>query len=136
MAVIELAKPGQEAVTYELIVSAGNSAGTLNSIIATQLTYPTNSAACTSESCDSGTVDVTSRSNYFDSDGPSKWTNYTFVVLAINLVSVFIFTQFLPTQKQQCHEWKLQGEAKGEQKLTGFLSITLASIVIIYVSSL
>lgn len=134
MAVIELAKPGQEAITYELIVSAGNSAGTLNSIIATQLTYPTNSAACKADSCDSGTVDVTSESSYFDSDGPRKWTNYTFIVLAINIVSVVIFTQFLPTQKKQCHEWKREGEEKGEQRITGYLSVTLASIVILYVN--
>ena len=39
MAVIELAKPGQEAITYELIVSVANSALTVTVVLATQLTY-------------------------------------------------------------------------------------------------
>lgn len=40
MAVIELAKPGQEATTYELIVTVGNSAILLNGILSTQLLTP------------------------------------------------------------------------------------------------
>ena len=37
MAVIELAKPGQEAITYELIVSVANAALTVTVVLATQL---------------------------------------------------------------------------------------------------
>ena len=37
MAVIELAKPGQEAITYELIVSVANAALTVTVVLATQV---------------------------------------------------------------------------------------------------
>ena len=46
MAVIELAKPGLEATTYELIITIGNSAMFLNTIIATQMLYPMKTTAC------------------------------------------------------------------------------------------
>jgi hypothetical protein len=42
MAVIELAKPGQEATTYELIITVANSASLLNGILSTQLLTPMN----------------------------------------------------------------------------------------------
>lgn len=132
MAVIELAKPGQEAITYELIISAANSAGTLNLIVGTQLLNPFGANGCTTDSCPSDTVDCSDRSSYFSSDGPRKWSTYTYVVLGINLLSVIFFTQFLPSQKKQCHEWREEGINNGTQKLTGYLSVTLASVVILY----
>ena len=47
MAVIELAKPGQEAITYELIVSVANAALTVTVVLATQLLTPFDSVTCT-----------------------------------------------------------------------------------------
>lgn len=46
MAVIELATPGQEAITYELVISTGNAAGTVNGIISTQLLTPFDAIGC------------------------------------------------------------------------------------------
>ena len=46
MAVIELAKPGQEAITYELIVSVANAALTVTVVLATQLLSPFDSVTC------------------------------------------------------------------------------------------
>ena len=40
MAVIELAKPGLEATTYELIITVGNAALLVNGILSTQLLTP------------------------------------------------------------------------------------------------
>jgi hypothetical protein len=104
MAVIELAKPGQEAITYELIISAGNSAGTLNLIVGTQLLNLFGANACVSgSSCPSNTVDCSDKDTYLAGDGPNKWSTYTYTVLIINILSVVIFTQFLPSQKKQCN---------------------------------
>ena len=61
MAVIELAKPGQEAITYELIVSVANAALTVTVVLATQLLAPFHSVTC---DC---AVDATS------SQGPKYW---------------------------------------------------------------
>ena len=61
MAVIELAKPGQEAITYELIVSVANAALTVTVVLATQLLAPFQSVTC---DC---AVDATS------SQGPKYW---------------------------------------------------------------
>lgn len=49
MAVIELAKPGQEAITYELIVSVANAALTVTVVLATQLLAPFHSVTCDCE---------------------------------------------------------------------------------------
>ena len=46
MAVIELAKPGQEAITYELIVSVANAGLTVTVVLATQLLTPFNAVTC------------------------------------------------------------------------------------------
>ena len=87
MAVIELAKPGEseilsliqqtnlsfyelfslhyggmEATTYELIVTVGNAAITLNGVICTQLLYPFKASGCTDDDCPSDTVQVCSTS--------------------------------------------------------------------------
>ena len=69
MAVIELARPGQEATTYELIVTVGNAASVVNGIISTQLLTPMHSVGCDDDSgqCSSDTVVVTSKSSYENS---------------------------------------------------------------------
>jgi hypothetical protein len=114
MAVIELAKKGQEATTYELIISTANSAGMVNGILSTQLLTPLHATVCQDESgtCTQGaSVDLYSRTTYYDTDGPKKFLIYSLVIYAINLVGIFIFTPFLPRQKDQCAEWRDQDYA-------------------------
>lgn len=132
MAVIELAKPGQESTTYELIVSAANAGSTLNTIIATQFLQFTNAAACDTQPCPDNTVDLTDHDTYESSNGPRKFQNYTFLILAINLVGMLIFTPFLPKQKEQCHEWRIRGEKSGHSRMIGYASLILATATISY----
>ena len=77
MAVIELAKPGQESTTYELIVSVGNAAITFGGIISTQLLGSTHAIGCTSPPCAPNTVNLKSIETYDDSNGPQRFTYYT-----------------------------------------------------------
>ena len=106
MAVIELAKPGQEATTYEIVVSVANAAGTLNTIVATQLLEAVDSAVCNNKDyCPPGTV---------------------------NLIGMVLFTKFLPKQKAQCHEWRKKGEDAGNSFLYGVASTAIAVLCITY----
>ena len=110
MAVIELAKKGQEATTYELIISTANSAGTISSIISTQLLSPMHANTCSNPSgtCPHDEVNTSSAYNYFKTDGPNKFMAYTLLIFVINLCGIAVFTGFLPRQKDQCEEWKNQ----------------------------
>ena len=111
MAVIELAKKGQEATTYELIISTANSAGMINGILSTQLLTPLHANVCSAASgvCPSGAgVNLYSKYTYFSTDGPSKFTRYALLVFFINVVGIVIFTPFLPRQKDQCAVWRDQ----------------------------
>lgn len=134
MAVIELALPGQEATTYELIVTTGNAALTLNGVIGTQLLTPMKATSCEDDdsSCatSSDSVDVTTTETYTDSDGPYRFTCYTLVLVSISIVASFIFTRFLPASKEECQEWKEKGEALGTSRTRGRLAIFLSLIVI------
>lgn len=140
MAVIELARPGQEAITYELIISVANSASQLSTIIATQLLTPMGATTCSSnyvddDSCEAHQVNLNDQDTYKDTNGPTKFTNYQLVILSLNIVSMFIFTQFLPRQKHECQEWKLLGE-KGEFYFTprsvGQISAVIAVLILLY----
>jgi hypothetical protein len=105
MAVIELAQPGQEAITYELIVSVANAALTVTVVLATQLLTPFDSVTCRAGgadddgTCASNQVNVESIDAYNDSDGPARFTRYSLVCLGIGLVSLVAFTPFLPRTK-------------------------------------
>ena len=139
MALIELAKPGQEATTYELIATVSNSALLVNGIVSTQLLSLFRGVACNEddspEGCSSSTVDTTNSTTFKDSDGPWRFTQYTIALQVISVIAVFVFTQFLPRSKQMCHDWKKQGEELGTSELRG--KITLAMVVItVLVSSI
>jgi len=118
MAVIELAKRGQEAITYELIISVANSASTGMTILATQLLAPMKAVTCTQSTVDDATagacpadgVNVFSLQTFQDTNGPEKFTNYSILVLVISLAGLVFFTRFLPRQKYECQEWKMLGE--------------------------
>ena len=132
MAVIELAKPGQEATTYELIVTVGNAAATVNGIISTQLLTPMNSVGCDDDygNCPSNTVVVTSKSSFDSSDGPSRFTNYTLLLTGVSIGATLLFTPFLPSSKDECHEWKLIGEEMGSSTTRGYITLAMAVITV------
>lgn len=131
MAVIEVATPGLEATSYELLVTVGNACTTVNGIISTQMLTPLNSAGCEDDTgnCASDTVVVTSKSSFQSSDGPSRFTNYTLVLTSISLTACFIFTRFLPASKEECHLWRLEGERSGESKTRGRIALLIAFVV-------
>lgn len=137
MAVIELAKPGQEATTYELLVTVGNSAILLNGIISTQLLTAFQGVACGSDddtaTCSSDTVDTSSPQAFKDSDGPARFTRYNLVLNSISIAAVCCFVWFLPRNKDECHEWKEEGERLGTSETRG--RVTLAMVVIVMVVS-
>lgn len=132
MAVIEVAKPGQEATTYELIVTVGNAALLVNGIVSTQLLSAFHGAACDDDDnpggCGHNTVDTSSPDTFKDSGGPWRYTQYTMVLQSISIVSVLMFARFLPRSKQMCHDWKLEGEKLGTSDFRG--KVTLAMVLI------
>jgi hypothetical protein len=113
MAVIELAQPGQETITYELIVSVANAALTVNVVLATQLLEPFDSVTCRAGGADDGgtcasnQVNVESIGAYNDSDGQARFTKYSLVCLGIGLVSLVAFTPFLPRTKVATYQGRL-----------------------------
>lgn len=127
---IELAKPGQEATTYELIVTAGNAALTVNGIISTQLLTPMDSVGCDDDygNCPSNTVVITSKESFDNSDGPNRFTNYTLVLTAVAVTATLVFTPFLPASKEECYEWKKIGEQRGASERRGYFTLALAII--------
>jgi hypothetical protein len=127
MSVIELAKPGQEATTYELVITVANAASTLSTVFATQLTTPLKVVACTEQPCPSDQVDVSGSQEAFnDSNGPDRYTSYLLVLLSISVVCTIIFTPFLPKDKAECHEWRKQGIEKGNSFTYGIISLIIA----------
>jgi hypothetical protein len=125
---------------YELIVSVANAALNINTILATQFLQFTNAAACNtddadddgSNNCPNDTVDINGVNGYLASGGPTKFANYTYMLLGINIASTLIFTMFLPKQKEECHEWRKKGEAMGQSRVVGYISVFMATSVIAY----
>lgn len=132
LSVIELSKSGLEATTYELIITVCNAATAVSGIIATQLLTPLNAAGCTDDNCPTDTVDINSNSGFDESNGPIRYTRYCLILIGVSIVCCLLFTQFLPKNKAQCHEWKLQGEKAGASKMIGVVSLSLAVITIGY----
>jgi hypothetical protein len=132
MAVIEMAKTGQEAITYETVVSVANAGALLSTVVGTQFLEPVHAQACNQEPCPANSVDVSSLSAYLASDGPNRYVHYTVVVLVVNLVSLAIATSFLPRQRDQCHEWRIQGESTGNSRKIGYASICLSVCMVGY----
>ena len=130
MAVIELALPGQEATTLEFIVTVGNAALTVNGIISTQLLTPLNAVGCDDDNCPSDTVDVSNKTTYDNSNGPSRFTNYTLVLCAIAITATMVFTPFLPASKEECYEWKKKGEEVGSSKNRAYGILFMSFITI------
>ncbi len=122
---------------YELLISTANSAQTINTIVGTQLLQSMQASACVesntnSTACGPNYVDVDGVSNYLATNGPTKFSNYTYLIIAINLAGTLVFTQFLPQQKEQCHEWRREGEKRGASVWVGVGSAVVAVSVIGY----
>lgn len=134
MAVIELAQPGLEATTYELIVTVGNSAQFFNGIVSTQLLTPLKASSCNDglDACPSNTVVTSSTETYEASDGPNRFTQYTLVITMIGLASCCLFTPFLPASQEQCKAWRKKGDLMGASVLRGKIALTLSAITILY----
>ena len=133
MSVIELSKPGQEATTYELLITVANAALTFSGIVATQLLFPLNAVDCTEEPCPSDSVDISDGDQgYEDTDGPQKYTNYCLCLFSITVVTTLIFTPLLPDNKEQCLEWRDAGERAGLSKTIGYISLTISVIMVLY----
>ena len=135
MAVIELAKPGQEATTYELLVTVGNAAILVNGIIATQLLTAFNGIACGSDDdaaeCSSNTVDTSCRQAFDNSQGPKRFTHYTLVLNSISIGAVLLVVTFLPRNKEDCHEWKEVGEKLGTSERRGLITLAMVAVTLI-----
>lgn len=129
---IELARPGQEATTYELLITVANAAGTLSGIFATQMLHPLKTAGCTDDDCPSNTVDISSVEAYYASDGPARFTHYTLVLIFCSCFFCVCFTPFLPRDKAQCAEWKKQGVQRGDSALRGRVALALACVIVSY----
>ena len=118
LAVMELSKPGQEATTYELVVTVGNAASAISSILATQLLAPFRVVGCTSsdddtmDNCGSNSVNLHSSASFEASNGPLKFTTYSCTLIVITIICSLVFVPFLPRNKAECHEWRKQGESK------------------------
>ena len=54
------------------------------------------------------------------------------VAVGIALVANFVFTQFLPRQKDHCAEWKRRGEELGNSKLRAYLCIGAVFVIVSY----
>ena len=133
MAVIELAKPGLEATTCELIVTVANAGGLVNGIISTQLLYPMDAVGCDDDTtCDSSNqVIVTSQSSFDASNGPARFTNYCLLLVGITVGACLLFTPFLPASKEECYEWKAYGDKVGASKTRGKIALAVCVITVL-----
>lgn len=135
LAVIELAKKGLEATTYELIITLGNASLAVSGIISTQLMTPLKAAGCSpsddDESCPSDTVNISSVKTFEASDGPKRFTYYCLVLTAVSIVACFMFTMYLPRSKAQCHEWKIMGDKLGTSKSRGYIALVISFVTVI-----
>ena len=136
LAVMELARPGQEATCYELVVTVGNAACALSVIFATQLLSPFGVVGCTSDddgmaNCGENSVNVHSAAAYEASNGPHRFTVYSCTLIAITVVCAVVFVPFLPRGKAECHEWRRMGEAR-PWKPRPYVTLALCVAVVIY----
>jgi len=135
MAVIELAKSGLEATTYELVVSVGNSALMVAGVLSTQFLIAVGGLPCTDSdpnSCPSDTVSLENTSDYKETNGPRKYSDYTFLLIGFQILGALLFVPFLPASRQECSDWKRIGEERGDSETRAYLCLGLASVIIFY----
>jgi hypothetical protein len=81
------------------------------------------------DGCGHSVVDTTSKESFEDSGGPARFTYYTLTLNAIAVVFVCAFVTFLPKSKEQCHEWKEQGERLGTSEMRGRITLAIVAVV-------
>jgi hypothetical protein len=138
LSVIELAKPGIEATTYELIITVGNACITVSGILGTQFLLPTNAVACeraTYQECPNDAVSInTGKAGFIGTGGPKKFTQYNLLISFISLVNSWIWVWWLPSSVEECAVWKKKGEENGLSARRGFFNLFMCVAVITYVS--
>jgi len=135
LSVIELAQPGLEATTYELVVTVGNACLTVSSIIGTQMLVPTKAIGCQLADytkCPADSVNITSVAGYVATGGPSRYTDYAWLIFGINIVNASVWVWFLPRSIAQCAEWKAEGVAKGNSRTRGIIASSLCLGMVTY----
>jgi hypothetical protein len=132
MAVIELAKPGLEATSYELIMTVGNTCLTLNSILSTQILSLFHGGTCPESTPGKSCVATSSYKDFRASDGPDRFTLYSLTLVGISIVACCLFTPFLPKNIEECHEWRKKGEDAGQSVLRGVVTLGISLGVIGY----
>jgi hypothetical protein len=138
VAVIEVAKPGQEASTYEFLSTVLNNGWSFALILSSQMLIPLKAGGCTDDqdNCNDSQdeVNISSVGKYTASNGPWKFTQYTLVLCAINIIGVLAFTHFLPSGVEECHKWKQRGIEAGDSKSRGYASLWI--LIVSFVVSL
>jgi len=135
LSVIELAQPGLEATTYELIVTVGNACLTVSTIIGTQMLVPAKAIGCQLADytkCPVDSVSITSVNGFVATDGPSRYTDYTWLIFGVNIVNASIWVWFLPRSIAQCAEWKAEGNANGNSKTRGIIAASMCLAMVTY----
>ena len=134
LSTLNLTFPLNFELQYELIISVANAALNINSILATQFLQFTDATACAANddaSC-TNSVDIRSPTGFSNTDGPNRFANYTYMIIGINIAGTLIFTFFLPRSKEECHDWRKQGEMKGSSHIFGYASVVISSAIVIY----
>jgi hypothetical protein len=109
----------------------GNAAQTVNGIISTQLLTPMKAVGCDSDDdCPSDTVDVNNKYSFDHSNGPSRFTNYSYVLIGVAIGATLLVTPFLPKSKEECHDWKKIGDKRGNSQSRGLFTLFLAVITL------
>jgi hypothetical protein len=136
VAVIEVAKPGQEASTYEFLSTVLNNGWSFALMLSSQLLIPLHSGGCTDDqdNCDPSSVNISNVSKYQGTDGPWRFTKYCLLLNAISIVGVVVFTRYLPGSVSECHAWKEKGIQVGNSSWRGYASLTI--LVVSFVVSL
>jgi hypothetical protein len=134
MLLLLLLLQGQEASTYELIISINNTCLTISTVLATQLLTPFHCIGCTdSGTCDSrSSVDISSAAAYESSHGPYRFTVYCVSLCFISIAGCLLFTPFLPSGKAECAVLRDLSEASSDDKrmTRGLITCVIAVSVV------
>jgi hypothetical protein len=53
------------------------------------------------------------------------------VLNSISVVVVLIFVWFLPRSKEECHEWKAEGEKLGTSERRGYITLAMVALTLV-----
>lgn len=135
LVVIEIAKPGQEATTFELLMTLANASQGLSLLASVSMLYITNSNVCTSSdaTCDADNVDLRSEAAYETSSGPSRFSQYTILLGLLSVATVSLAVQFFPGSREECNQWSAAGKIFKHRRFVGRLTLTICILTLTYV---